>query len=215
MYDMPPEFHFGLLGWSPASPDSVWPDVTAGSPPPPRYPGGLNQQHSVEYWLTLDLLSSSSPAPCGRHSAVRVTDSRDADLVFVPFFASLSYNRHSRPVPPEKVSRDRALQEKLVAYLTARPEWGRFGGADHVIVAHHPNSLLHARVALSPAVFVLSDFGRYPPRVASLEKDVIAPYKHMAKTFVNDSAGFDDRPTLLYFRGAIYRKEVIVLAAIW
>jgi len=50
------------------------------------------------------------------------------------------------------------------------------------------------------------------PRVASLEKDVIAPYKHMAKTFVNDSAGFEHRPTLLYFRGAIYRKEVIVLA---
>jgi hypothetical protein len=44
-----------------------------------------------------------------------------------------------------------------------------------------------------------------------LEKDVIAPYKHMAKTFVNDSAGFDDRPTLLYFRGAIFRKEVTQL----
>ncbi|RCV36290.1 hypothetical protein SETIT_7G307000v2 [Setaria italica] len=201
MYDMPPEFHFGLLGWSPPSPDSVWPDL---STPPPRYPGGLNQQHSVEYWLTLDLLSSSS-APCG--PAVRVADSRDADLVFVPFFASLSYNRHSRPVPPEKVARDKALQEKLVRYLSARPEWKRYGGADHVIVAHHPNSLLHARGPLSPAVFVLSDFGRYHPRVASLEKDVIAPYKHMAKTFVNDLAGFDDRPTLLYFRGAIYRKE--------
>ncbi|ONM42207.1 Exostosin family protein [Zea mays] len=63
MYDMPPEFHFGLLGWSPPSPASVWPDVTDGSLPPPRYPGGLNQQHSVEYWLTLDLLSSSSRPP--------------------------------------------------------------------------------------------------------------------------------------------------------
>nr|CAB3459223.1 unnamed protein product [Digitaria exilis] len=206
MYDLPPEFHFGLLGWSPPSPDSVWPDLTNDAAPPPRYPGGLNQQHSVEYWLTLDLLSSSSP-PCS--AAVRVADSRDADLNFVPFFASLSYNRHSRPVPPEKVARDKALQEKLVRYLTARPEWKRYGGADHVIVAHHPNSLLHARAALSPAVLVLSDFGRYQPRVARLEKDVIAPYKHMAKTFVNDSAGFDDRPTLLYFRGAIYRKELI------
>ncbi|KAK3139217.1 hypothetical protein QOZ80_5AG0379720 [Eleusine coracana subsp. coracana] len=201
MYDMPPEFHFGLLGWSPpaGAADAVWPDLAA---PPPRYPGGLNQQHSVAYWLTLDLLSSSS---CG--AAVRVADARDADLIFVPFFASLSYNRHSRPVPPEKVSRDKILQEKLVKYLMARPEWKRSGGVDHVIVPHHPNSLLHARAALSPAVFVLSDFGRYHPRVANLEKDVIAPYKHMAKTFVNDSAGFDDRPTLLYFRGAIYRKE--------
>ncbi|PVH33502.1 hypothetical protein PAHAL_8G014600 [Panicum hallii] len=205
MYDLPPEFHFGLLGWSPPSTGSVWPDLTSGAAaPPPRYPGGLNQQHSVAYWLTLDLLSSSSE-PCG--AAVRVADSRDADLVFVPFFASLSYNRHSRPVPPEKVSRDKALQEKLIRYLAARPEWKRYGGADHVIVAHHPNSLLHARAALSPAVFVLSDFGRYQPRVASLEKDVIAPYKHMAKAFVNDSAGFDHRTTLLYFRGAIYRKE--------
>ncbi|KAL5205924.1 hypothetical protein ABZP36_034133 [Zizania latifolia] len=202
MYDLPPEFHFGLLGWAPLAGGAVWPDVSSGETP--RYPGGLNQQHSVEYWLTLDLLSSSSP-PCG--AAIRVADSRYADVVFVPFFASLSYNRHSRAVPPEKVSRDKALQDKLVRYLMSQPEWKRSGGADHVIVAHHPNSLLHARSVLFPAVFVLSDFGRYHPRVASLEKDVIAPYKHMAKTFVNDSAGFDGRPTLLYFRGAIYRKE--------
>ncbi|KAF7053226.1 hypothetical protein CFC21_061199 [Triticum aestivum] len=205
VYDMPPEFHFGLLGWAPppGNGGGVWPDVRGGTVP--RYPGGLNQQHSVEYWLTLDLLASSSAAPCG--PAVRVADSRDADVIFVPFFASLSYNRHSKAVPPEKVSRDMSLQEKLVRYLVAQPEWKRSGGADHVVVAHHPNSLLHARSALFPAVFVLSDFGRYHPRVASLEKDLIAPYRHMAKTFVNDTAGFDDRPTLLYFRGAIYRKE--------
>jgi hypothetical protein len=51
VYDMPPEFHFGLLGWAPPTgAGDVWPDLA----PPPRYPGGLNQQHSVAYWLTLD-----------------------------------------------------------------------------------------------------------------------------------------------------------------
>ncbi|KAL6905717.1 hypothetical protein ACP4OV_003318 [Aristida adscensionis] len=191
----------------PPSRPSQRPQLPTPPPPAPKSSPFLTRTATpTTPALTLDLLSSSSSsAPCG--AAARVADPRDADLVFVPFFASLSYNRHSRAAPPEKVGRDRALQERLVRYLTARPEWERSGGADHVVVAHHPNSLLHARAALSPAVFVLSDFGRYQRRVARLEKDVIAPYKHMAKTFVNGSAGFDDRPTLLYFRGAIYRKE--------
>ncbi|KAG6521845.1 hypothetical protein ZIOFF_018978 [Zingiber officinale] len=33
------------------------------------------------------------------------------------------------------------------------------------------------------------------------EKDIIAPYKHLITTFINDSSGFDGRPTLLYFQG--------------
>ncbi|KAG6495415.1 hypothetical protein ZIOFF_043233 [Zingiber officinale] len=53
------------------------------------------------------------------------------------------------------------------------------------------------------------DFGRYVPHVANVEKDIIAPYKHMIRTFVNDSSGFDDRPTLSYFQGAIYRKDIV------
>lgn len=50
MYDLPPEFHFGLLGWK-AEGKSVWPDIRTDIP---HYPGGLNLQHSIEYWLTLD-----------------------------------------------------------------------------------------------------------------------------------------------------------------
>ncbi|XP_070051043.1 probable arabinosyltransferase ARAD1 [Nicotiana tomentosiformis] len=60
---------------------------------------------------------------------------------------------------------------------------------------------------LWPAIFVLSDFGRYPPTVANVEKDVIAPYKRVIRNYGNDISGFDSRPTLLYFQGAIYRKE--------
>ncbi|OEL22411.1 putative arabinosyltransferase ARAD1 [Dichanthelium oligosanthes] len=206
MYDLPPEFHFGLLDWKPPGfgGGGVWPDVRGGGVP--EYPGGLNLQHSIEYWLTLDLLASEqgAPTPC---AAVRVPRAADADVVFVPFFASLSFNRHSRVVSPARGSEDRALQRRLIEFLAARPEWRRSGGRDHVVLAHHPNGMLDARYRLWPCVFVLCDFGRYPPSVANLDKDVIAPYRHVVANFANDTAGYDDRPTLLYFQGAIYRKD--------
>lgn len=202
MYDLPPDFHFGLLDWK-GKKIGVWPDLRSVVP---SYPGGLNLQHSIEYWLTLDLLSSTLPDRPGPCSAIRVENARDADIVFVPFFSSLSYNRHSKVGKNQKKSRNNLLQEKLVEFLGAQEEWKRSGGRDHVILAHHPNSMLDARMKLWPAMFVLSDFGRYPPNIANVEKDVIAPYKHVIRTFVNDSSGFDNRPTLLYFQGAIYRK---------
>ncbi|KAJ3681003.1 hypothetical protein LUZ60_015492 [Juncus effusus] len=205
MYDLPSEFHFGLLGWKPdPNSNSVWPDLRQKIP---AYPGGLNLQHSIEYWLTLDLLSSTDPYRTGPCTAIRVSDPNQADLIFVPFFSSLSYNRHSKVLPDEKISLNKLLQQKLVQYLSNQEIYKKSEGRDHVIVAHHPNSLLDARSVLYSSVFILSDFGRYNPNVANLEKDVIAPYKHLARSYVNDSAGFDDRPTLLYFRGAIYRKE--------
>ncbi|EPS60316.1 hypothetical protein M569_14487 [Genlisea aurea] len=204
MYDLPPEFHFNLLGWKKPHPDaSVWPNIVTKIP---QYPGGLNLQHSVEYWLTLDLLHSEiSDSP--RRAAVRVRNSSEADVVFVPFFSSISYGRFSKLKPGESRSTNVVLQEKLVRFLRDQVEWKRSGGIDHVVVAHHPNSLLHARTKLWPAIFVLSDFGRYPPSVANVDKDVVAPYKHVIRSFVNDSSGFDDRPILLYFQGAIYRKD--------
>ncbi|XP_044981685.1 probable arabinosyltransferase ARAD1 [Hordeum vulgare subsp. vulgare] len=203
MYDLPLEFHFGMLDWEPGSGGGLWPDVRHGVP---EYPGGLNLQHSIEYWLTLDLLASEqgAPTPC---NAVRVRDPARADVVFVPFFASLSFNRHSKVVPPARTSEDRTLQRRLIEFLAARPEWRRSGGRDHVVLAHHPNGMLDARYKLWPCVFVLCDFGRYPHSVANIDKDVIAPYQHVVDDFLNDSTGYDDRPTLLYFQGAIYRKD--------
>lgn len=204
MYDLPPEFHFGLLGWK-AKLENVWPDIQKNIP---EYPGGLNLQHSIEYWLTLDLLYSELSVDSRGRTAVRVRNSSEADVVFVPFFSSVSYNRFSRIVPNEKKSVNTLLQEKLVTFLTSQEEWKRSGGMDHIIVAHHPNSLLEARAKLWPAMFVLADFGRYPPTIANVEKDIIAPYKHVIGNYVNDSSDFDRRPTLLYFQGAIYRKDV-------
>ncbi|KAL5179216.1 putative arabinosyltransferase ARAD1 [Glycine soja] len=203
MYDLPPEFHFGLLDWKPSG-NSVWPDVRTNIP---GYPGGLNLQHSIEFWLTLDILASEFPQASKARTVIRVQNSSEADIIFVPFFSSLSYNRYSKSKPHVKKSKNKILQEKLVTYLMAQEEWKRSGGKDHLILAHHPNSMLDARMKLWPATFILSDFGRYPPNIANVEKDVIAPYKHLISSYVNDNSNFDSRPTLLYFQGAIYRKD--------
>ncbi|KAJ1393247.1 Exostosin-like [Sesbania bispinosa] len=204
MYDLPSEFHFGLLNWK-ASGNSVWPDIRTAIP---GYPGGLNLQHSIEFWLTLDILASEFPNSSKARTVIRVRNSSEADVIFVPFFSSLSFNRYSKTNPHEKKTRNMILQEKLVKYLTSQEEWKRSGGKDHLILAHHPNSMLDARMKLWPATFILSDFGRYPPSIANVEKDVIAPYKHLISSYVNDVSTFDSRQTLLYFQGAIYRKDV-------
>uniref|UniRef100_A0A0E0LV88 Exostosin GT47 domain-containing protein n=1 Tax=Oryza punctata TaxID=4537 RepID=A0A0E0LV88_ORYPU len=211
LYDLPPEFHFGMLGWDGKAAGTAWPDV--GDPRAvPRYPGGLNLQHSVEYWLTLDILSSTSTtSSSGDHrrpcTAVRVTNASLADVFLVPFFASLSYNRQSKP-HGHGSGRNRHLQGELVRYLARQEEWRRWGGANHLVVPHHPNSMMDARRRLSAAMFVLSDFGRYPPDVANLRKDVIAPYKHVVPSLGDgDSPGFEQRPVLAYFQGAIHRKD--------
>ncbi|XP_017976335.1 PREDICTED: probable arabinosyltransferase ARAD1 [Theobroma cacao] len=204
MYDLDPEFHFGLLGWKPEGGSSVWPDIRTRIP---SYPGGLNLQHSIEYWLTLDLLASEFSDNPNNRAAIRVQNSSEADLIFVPFFSSLSYNRFSKVNPHQKKNRNKVLQAKLVRFLTAQKEWKRSGGRDHIVMAHHPNSMLDARMQLWPAMFILSDFGRYPINIANVDKDVIAPYKHVIKSYVNDTSDFDSRKTLLFFQGAIYRKD--------
>ncbi|KAL8230695.1 hypothetical protein R6Q57_000473 [Mikania cordata] len=206
MYDLPTEFHFGLLGWR-GNPNQIWPNVGNFSEIP-KYPGGLNLQHSVEYWLTLDLLSSIISNVRRSCTAVLVHNSSQADIVFVPFFSSLSYNRHSKIEEMEKKSTNDILQEKLVKYLNGQDEWKRFGGKDHLIMAHHPNSMLIARWKLGSARFVLADFGRYSNKIANIDKDVIAPYRHVVRTVVpNNSPSFEERPKLVYFQGAIYRKD--------
>ncbi|CAE5966003.1 unnamed protein product [Arabidopsis arenosa] len=204
MYDMSPEFHFGLLGWKPERNDVVWPDIRVNVP---HHPGGLNLQHSVEYWLTLDLLFSELPEDSrSSRAAIRVKNSSEADVVFVPFFSSLSYNRFSKVNQKQKKSQDKELQDNVVKYVMSQKEWKISGGKDHVIMAHHPNSMSTARHKLYPAMFVVADFGRYSPHVANIDKDIVAPYKHLVPSYVNDTSGFDGRPILLYFQGAIYRK---------
>ncbi|XP_068642358.1 probable arabinosyltransferase ARAD1 [Aristolochia californica] len=205
MYDLPSEFHFGLLGWKGQN-GKKWPDVTRLHSIP-AYPGGLNLQHSTAYWLTLDLLSSEEPNVARPCTAIRVRNSSDADIIFVPFFSSVSFNRFSKIHGKEKVSRNWKLQDQLVKFLMGREEWKRSGGRDHLIVAHHPNSMLYARKKLGSAMFVLADFGRYQVEIANIDKDIIAPYLHVVYSVSHNSATFEDRPTLVFFQGAIYRKD--------
>ena len=208
MYDLPPKFHFGLLDWNPKNSEK-WPDIFRDTIP--IYPGGLNLQHSAEYWLTLDLLSSSHYCS----GAVRELNSSAADIIFVPFFSSLSYNRYSKLRHGDNANHDLILQQELTEFLLRQEEWKRYGGRDHFIVAHHPNSMAEARKKLSSAVFILSDFARYPPEIANLAKDLVAPYKHVVDSPYGSSSPFESRKILLYFQGAIRRKDVLLYCLVY
>lgn len=211
MYDLPPELHFGMMDPLCVAEGNTWPsNLTSIS-----YPGGLTEQHSTEYWLTLDLLNNpeleeedtrTTARPCDgtAATAIRVDDARDADIYFVPFFASLSYNKFTRWGMKQK---DKELQEKVVDFIVKQEAWKRSRGRDHVIVMHHPNSLLMARSLLNRATFIVADFGRFSSKVAHFGKDVVAPYKHIIPAFLEDHSSFHSRPTLLFFQGAIQRKE--------
>ncbi|XP_024388252.1 probable arabinosyltransferase ARAD1 [Physcomitrium patens] len=216
MYDLPPEFHYGMISAFEPKIGKIWPANASQIPP---YPGGLYQQHSPEYWLTSDLLTSNMQnreAPC---TAFRVERWEDADFVFVPFFASLSYNRYGKVTDQMLVEegsnmkhslykdKNEELQAKLVQYLEKHPAWKASNGKNHVMVIHHPNSMQAVRDRLRNALYVVSDFGRYENETANIRKDVVAPYKHVLPTFTDDSSSFHTRSTVVYFQGSIVRKE--------
>ncbi|KAI5054916.1 hypothetical protein GOP47_0030061 [Adiantum capillus-veneris] len=60
---------------------------------------------------------------------------------------------------------------------------------------------------LTCSTALISDFGRYSHQLANVDKDIVAPYKHMVPTFSDDASSFQSRRTLLFFQGAIVRKE--------
>lgn len=92
MYDLPPRFNVGLM--DPTFPDSGL--VTASNLPMWRWNDGLRKQHSVEYWMMASLLYEGNDESGSTREAVRVRDPEFADVFFVPFFSSLSFNLHVR-----------------------------------------------------------------------------------------------------------------------
>ena len=212
MYDLPPEFHYGMLANQAFTDGQIWPKNVSDIPP---YLGGLHQQHSPEYWLTSDLLTSNMRGRQSACTAFRVSDWKSADLIFIPFFASLAYNKYTKSQHKTGGAEldlvgdtNQLLQEKLMGFLRQQPAWQASRGSDHILVMHHPNSMHAMRNSFRNVMFVVADFGRCAPEVANIGKDIVAPYKHVIPTFVEDAASFEDRRTLLFFQGTIVRKQV-------
>ncbi|XP_062229927.1 probable arabinosyltransferase ARAD1 [Phragmites australis] len=202
MYDLPPRFHVAMMSAG-ADPS---PNAATGFSAWPPSTGGIRRQHSVEYWMMASLQDGLGAE--GRE-AVRVRDPDAAEAFFVPFFSSLSFNVHGRNMTDPETEADRLLQVELMDILWKSKYWQRSAGRDHVIPMHHPNAFRFLRDMVNASILIVADFGRYTKELASLRKDVVAPYVHVVDSFLDDDLPdpFEARPTLLFFRGRTVRKD--------
>ncbi|CAL5333581.1 unnamed protein product [Camellia sinensis] len=195
-------------------------------PPYPENP--LIKQYSAEYWIMGDLMT---PEELRTGSfARRVFDVGEADVVFVPFFATLSAEIQldvGKGAFRKKVgNEDYDRQRQVVDLLKTTEAWNRSGGRDHVFVLTvrslaDPVAMWHVRAEIAPAVLLVVDFGgwyRLDSKASnsntsdmiqhtqvSLLKDVIVPYTHLLPRLqISEN---QKRPTLLYFKGAKHRHR--------
>ncbi|CAN6229991.1 unnamed protein product [Urochloa humidicola] len=234
--DLPRALNYGLLDryWSltaadsriPASSD---PDHPAQRNHPPYPENPLIKQYSAEYWLLASLRAAATPV-------VRVVaDWREADVVFVPFFATLSAEMElgwgtKGAFRKRDGNGDYRRQREVVDRVAAHPAWRRSGGRDHVFVLTDPVAMWHVRTEIAPAILLVVDFGgwyKLDSKTASrntshmiqhtqvsLLKDVIVPYTHLLPTLPLSEN--KDRPILLYFKGAKHRhRGGLVREKIW
>ncbi|KAL6616623.1 hypothetical protein ACP70R_038893 [Stipagrostis hirtigluma subsp. patula] len=206
MYDLPPRFHVAMMAADAAPSSASGSNATAGLPAWPPWSGGIRRQHSVEYWMMASLQDGLGS---GGREAVRVRDPDAAEAFFVPFFSSLSFNVHGRNMTDPETEADRLLQVELMDILWKSKYWQKSSGRDHVIPMHHPNAFRFLRDMVNASILIVADFGRYTKKLASLRKDVVAPYVHVVDSFLDDDPPdpFDARPTLLFFRGRTVRKD--------
>lgn len=147
--DLPRAFNYGLLDkyWSLSSDSRIGSDVdneirkslkhkiSQKFPPYPESP--LIKQYSAEYWILGDLLT---PDELKKDSfAKRVYSLKEADVVFVPFFATLSAELQlglNKGVFRKKVeeNEDYQRQRMVLDYVKKSEAWQRSGGRDHVFV---------------------------------------------------------------------------------
>ncbi|KAJ4778746.1 Exostosin family protein [Rhynchospora pubera] len=197
-------------------------------PPYPENP--LIKPHAAEYWLLKHLEMNKNPA--GGATAVRVRNLDEADVVFVPFFASLSAEMElgwgTKGKFRKKIAEkngDYRRQREVVDRIKASAAWRRSGGRDHVFVMSDPVAMWHVRSEIAPAILLVEDFGGWyqadmkatvsgdacnstyiiQHTEASLLKDVIVPYNHLIPRF--HISQNQPRHTLLYFKGAKHRHR--------
>ncbi|XP_027154167.1 probable arabinosyltransferase ARAD1 [Coffea eugenioides] len=211
MYELPRRFHVGMMQKGKHVDDNA--AVTADNLPPWPERSGLRKQHSVEYWMMASLLYNANGdeenATTASGEAVRVLDPDSADVFFVPFFSSLSFNIHGHTMTDPETEIDKQLQADLIDILRRSQYWQRSAGRDHVIPMHHPNAFRFHRGQLNDTILIVADFGRYHKSLANLRKDVVAPYVHIVDSFVDDNSPdpYASRETLLFFRGKTIRKD--------
>ncbi|XP_027336774.1 probable arabinosyltransferase ARAD1 [Abrus precatorius] len=199
MYDLPRRFNVGMFHRRNTSEAPV----TVREFPPWPENSGLKKQHSVEYWMMGSLLHGDGG------DAVRVSDPELAQVFFVPFFSSLSFNTHGHHMTDSASKVDRQLQIDLMGILRQSKYWQRFGGRDHVFPMTHPNAFRFLRDQVNESIQIVVDFGRYPKGVSNLNKDVVSPYVHVVDSYADDDPQdpYESRTKLLFFRGKTIRKD--------
>lgn len=103
----------------------------------PLYPESpLIKQYSAEYWIMGDLITPQELRTTS--FARRVSTPEQADVVFVPFFATISAELQlgtAKGVFRKKVgNEDYARQREVLDFVKETKAWKRSGGRDHVFV---------------------------------------------------------------------------------
>ncbi|ERN14384.1 probable arabinosyltransferase ARAD1 [Amborella trichopoda] len=190
-------------------------------PPYPENP--LIKQYSAEYWLLGDLMTPEKLR--GNSVAKRVYRAEDADVILVPFFATLSaemqLSQAKGKFRGKKENDDYLRQREVMDLVMGSEAWKRSGGRDHVFVLTDPVAMWHVKEEIASAVLLVVDFGgwyRQDSKASSgnssgmihhtqvsLLKDVIVPYTHLLpRLHLSEDA---ERHTLLYFKGAKHRHR--------
>lgn len=145
--DLPRSLNYGLLEkyWSSRSDSRLSSDADheirsnhfpKGLEFPPYPENPLIKQYSAEYWILGDLMTPQEQRTWS--FAKRVLSADEADVIYVPFFATLSAEMElgtGKGTFRKKVENDDYERQRQVVDLVTKTEaWKRSGGRDHVFV---------------------------------------------------------------------------------